>query len=253
MQQAFEELIVHADCHDFSVSTPSFLQRLYAWGTICALYGAKPAAAELSCPSPYVQWVLSKSQRVRGVSAVEAEADAVDMMTGQKKSPDEEAHDFFGALYQLSTWKEKPVVPKPSDLLRRLCLVPNVSPNLSRTLQTLVDTLNKMQAEKKLAYQHQDSVYGLRSTPPSVPAPPTLAPEPLMLSPLQELPYLFALGAPETSEQLLKGTGKTLRRERGDRHVTVKVRLARFKCIALFFTFPLTLPFFVGTKRGSSW
>ncbi|GAX79741.1 hypothetical protein CEUSTIGMA_g7182.t1 [Chlamydomonas eustigma] len=211
----------------FFKSSPAavfIVQRLYAWGTLCALYGAKPAAVESTSSSPYVQWVLSKSQRVRGVTAVEVEADRVDMLAGRKKSPDEEAHDFFGALYQLSTWKEKPVAPRPSDLLRRLCLVPNVSPNLSRTLQTLVDTLNKMQAEKKLALQQQDSVYGLRSTPPSVPAPPTLAPEPLMLSTLQELPYLFALGGPEASEKLLKGTGKTLAGRRGDRHATVRAQ-----------------------------
>ena len=92
--------------------------------------------------------------------------------------------------------------------IRRLGLVPNQAPNLSRTLGTLVDTLNKLQtasrAEAELKTKEGASIYGMRSEPPCpVPTPPTLAPEPLMLSPLNELPYLFALEAPGSADQLL--------------------------------------------------
>lgn len=157
--------------------------------------------------SEYVKWVLSKSQRVRGVPA--DQGDLVDTLTGRKQTADEDAHDFFGALYEMSTWRQPALaVPRPADMLRRLGLVPHQPPNLSRTVGVVLDTLNKLQAARKSAADlkaETGSVYGLRSHPPTVPAPPTLAPEPLMLSPLQELPYLFALEAPELPGLLMEG------------------------------------------------
>ena len=158
--------------------------------------------------SAYVQWVLSKGQRVRGVSP-EAQGEMVDRMTGAKRTEDEEAHDFFGALYEMSTWKQPPSMggPKrPHDLLLRLGLSSNQAPNLSKTLGVIVDTLNKLKAAKTSIAQLKaatGSLYGMRSEPPPVSAPPTLAPDPLMLSPLPELPYLFALEAPEASSSLM--------------------------------------------------
>ena len=55
----------------------------------------------------------------------------------------------------------------------------------------------QIQADHYLANQVK------RSSPPEVPAPPTLHPEPLMLSPLHELPYLFALELPAVAGELL--------------------------------------------------
>ena len=108
------------------------LQRLYAWGTICAMYSKRSAGAADRCGtgspggenklSSYVQWVLSKGQRVQGVKAeVNGRhdlCDLVDRMTGAKRTEDEEAHDFFGALYEMSSWNQLPLVPMPTDLLR---------------------------------------------------------------------------------------------------------------------------------------
>ena len=119
------------------------LQRLYAWGTICAMYnrgypeakdgGAREGrgAEKKASPSAYVQWVLSKGQRVRGVLPTPGGQgggggeergqdldDLVDRMTGAKRTEDEEAQDFFGSLYEMSSWKQLPAVPRPNDLLR---------------------------------------------------------------------------------------------------------------------------------------
>ena len=160
---------------------------------------------------------------MHGVTAAERQGDMADTLTGAKRTTDEEAHDFFGALYEMSTWKERPTAPRPSAMLRRLGLVPDLSPNLSSTLGVIVDTLNKLQAAREAAKKSDGaSDYGLRSQPPAVPAPPTLAPEPLMLSPLQELPYLFALEAPEVAGLLQEGAGKGP--HRGERFNRVKAK-----------------------------
>ena len=104
-------------------------------------------------------------------------------------------------------------------MCRRLGLVPHQAPNISRTLEVIVDTLNKLQAASQAAVDLKagegSSIYGLRSEPPSVPAPPTLAPEPLMLSPLNELPYLFALEAPGSADGLSPADGGSLGGGRG--------------------------------------
>jgi len=211
------------------------LQRLYAWGTICAMYGSSGERLDSVAvgskegdgssggkpkTSAYVRWVLSRGQRVQGISS-EAHGDMVDRMTGAKRTEDQEAHDFFGELYEMSTWRRQPSAGssasaaagtppmRPSDMLRRLGLASDQAPNLTKTLGVIVDTLNKLRAAKASQAQlkaETGSMYGLRSEPPPVPAPPTLAPEPLMLSPLPELPYLFALEAPEATG-LLAGVG----------------------------------------------
>ncbi len=191
------------------------VQRLYAWGALCALYG--PARDEPEGkpkpPSAYVQWVLSKGLRIKGVASAQEAADLVDTLTGRKLTIDEQSHEFFSQLYRLSSWKSiQPPALRPDGLLRRLCLQPGVSPSITKTVDAVIDTINKLQEAARSAVDQQGDAggkgrYGVRSAPPPVPAPPTLAPEPLMLSPLQELPYLFALEAPEATGKLLQPEG----------------------------------------------
>eukprot|EP00955_Chlamydomonas_euryale_P085509 364101-Chlamydomonas_euryale.AAC.4 len=81
----------------------------------------------------------------------------------------------------MSTWMPRAAEtnPRPTAMLRRLGLATSAdTPSIAATVATIVDTVNKL-------YVAGTEGERLRSEPPAVPAPPTLAPEPLMLSPLQ--------------------------------------------------------------------
>jgi hypothetical protein len=101
--------------------------------------------------------------------------------------------------------------PRPDKLLSRLGLSSSSEPSLAATTDTIVDTIGRLHAMAGggAAGAGGDGNGGgngagrggTRSEPPRVPAPPTLAPEPLCLSPMQELPYLFALSVPSAAHR----------------------------------------------------
>ncbi|KAG1655431.1 hypothetical protein FOA52_004106 [Chlamydomonas sp. UWO 241] len=176
------------------------LHRLYAWGALCALYGTpsqKPKVPSGPGVSEYVAYVLGKNKR----PGVDQE---VDTLAGTVKTVDEEAYDFFKCLYEVSTWMGPPggargalSTARPKTLLARLGLASSSEPSLAATTDTIVDTIRRLAAMAG----EGDGRGGWRSEPPRVPAPPTLAPEPLCLSPMQELPYLFALSIPSAAHR----------------------------------------------------
>lgn len=203
------------------------LQRLYAWGAVCALYGNKDPSPGSGngdspdtltpgpgpgprAPSAYVHWVTTKNRR----SGTSTSREAVDIMTGAAQSADEDTYQFFRDLYESSTWLTKGGgAARPRQLLRRLGLLAPAPATLTQTLATIVDTLQRLRTAAAVPGGSAGggggggggAGRGLRSEPPQpVPQPPTLAPEPLMLSPLRELPYLFALGAPSAADRLLQ-------------------------------------------------
>eukprot|EP00798_Chlamydomonas_sp_ICE-L_P002432 gene2432-8754_t len=255
------------------------VQRLYAWGSLCAMYGPAESPVAKHGNSTYVDWVLSKNQKAasglhkelellsptklgpagrlggkpwdevtpkagrsreeesawqkwqrelkgKGDPAAEPnhtddpppladpylspttrrkkktemeelrerrpwlkdEFELADRQTGAKQTLEESAYEFFSELYNISTWQQDQSVAKPNSMLRRLGLEPDTSTSLAETMDGVFYVMDLTHRAHELKLQ--------RSKIPVVPAPPTLAPEPLMLSPVRELPYLWVIEAP---------------------------------------------------------
>ncbi|KAG2489647.1 hypothetical protein HYH03_011926 [Edaphochlamys debaryana] len=100
----------------------------------------------------------------------------------------EEELAFFQRLHNSRSWAVFGRGPgRHRFLLRRLGLQASEPTSIRRTVAHLADIV-KLQQERAAA-----GPMGQRSAPPPVQAPPTLHPDPIMLSPLYEQPYLFVL------------------------------------------------------------
>lgn len=202
------------------------LHRLYSWGTICALYcvdnpfcsSEDPMSEEEKVKphvSPYIEYVMNKGSRGDRVFLRPGEKRAaktvdisvvhkqVDLLTGKYQTHEEHVMEqFLSRTQQHERNSGPPPPPRPRDLLRKLDLLPDAPLSLPRTFSAIADTAKKVTAIA-VASRVEDRSWGgpglqkQGSRPPAVQAPPTLAPsDPLMLSPLSELPYLFILTSP---------------------------------------------------------
>ncbi|KAG2489652.1 hypothetical protein HYH03_011930 [Edaphochlamys debaryana] len=116
----------------------------------------------------------------------------------------EEELAFFQRLHNSRSWAVFGRGPgRHRFLLRRLGLQASEPTSIRRTVAHLADIV-KLQQERAAA-----GPMGQRSAPPTVQAPPTLHPDPIMLSPLYEQPYLFVLLHQQTGGLGIGGGSRT--------------------------------------------